>query len=181
MAITIPVEEMEQCKQLMRPAWIVSGLQNDLLSWEKELESAKRRGLKNVVNAIWVLMKERSISVDEAKTVCRSIIRENVSKHLKILEENRTNEDLSTELRRYMEAMQYSLSGNAVWGLICPRYHPSAQFSTCQTPLLGDDEIANTLSSDHQMLLSSTTNIATVKNASKSAITTVCIGQEEVR
>ena len=138
MAITIPQEEMDKCNQLMRPAWIVAGLQNDLFSWEKEYQSAKRLGLKSVVNAIWVLMKEHDINVEEAKDTCRHIIKENVTKYLGVLEETKDNLDLSPDLRRYMEAMQYALSGNAVWSLICPRYHPTAKFNESQLLLMRD-------------------------------------------
>ncbi len=144
MAITIPPEEMDTCRQLMRPAWIVAGLQNDLFSWEKERATATRLGLWNVINAVWVLMKEHSIDVADAKAMCRRIIKENVAAYLSIVEANTGNESLSLGLRRYMDAMKYSLSGNAVWSLICPRYHPTATFNGLQRSLMeangvGDD------------------------------------------
>ena len=144
MGITIPLEETETCKQLMRPAWIVAGLQNDLFSWNKEYESATQLGHKNIMNAIWVLMKEHSIDVEEAKIICRKIIKDNVSKYLDIVKSNKNNTSLSLDLRLYMEAMQYSLSGNAVWSLICPRYHPAAKFNSFQMSLM-DNGIAGTL------------------------------------
>lgn len=136
MAITIPEEEMELCKKLMRPAWTIVGLQNDLFSWEKEYESAKTMGRSNVINAIWVLMGEHSIAVDEAKKLCRKIITENVTEYLQVLKDNKDNTELSLDLRRYMEAMQYSLSGNAVWSLICPRYHLQATYNDFQLSMM---------------------------------------------
>ncbi|KAL9028327.1 MAG: hypothetical protein Q9180_007184, partial [Flavoplaca navasiana] len=144
MAITIPQEEMETCKRLMRPAWIVAGLQNDLFSWEKEHETALRLGRRNVINAIWVLMQEHSISVNDAKDMCRRIIKDNVSEYLNTVESKKDDRSLSSDLRRYMEAMKYSLSGNAVWSLICPRYHPTATFNAFQQSLMRPGVIAGT-------------------------------------
>lgn len=142
MAITIPQEEMETCKELMRPAWIVAGLQNDLFSWEKEHETALRLGRRNVINAIWVLMREHSINVNDAKAMCRRIIKDNVSEYLNTVGSKKDDRSLSSDLRRYMEAMEYSLSGNAVWSLICPRYHPVATFNASQRSLMRPGVIA---------------------------------------
>jgi hypothetical protein len=136
MAITIPEEEMETCERLMRPAWIVLRFQNDLSSWEKEYASATRMGLSNVANANWILMKEHSIDVDSAKELCRGMRKENVTEYQHICQVNKDNTGLSLDLGRYMEALLYSLSGNAVWSLICPRYHPKATFNRYQLAMM---------------------------------------------
>ena len=132
MAITIPEEESELCAQLMRPAWIAAGLTNDLFSWEKEYEAAMRNGQPDVVNAIWVLMGEHSITADQAKELCRQKIKVAVADYLQVIEENCNNTNISLDLRKYIVAMQYSLSGNVVWSLQCPRYHPEAQYNQLQ-------------------------------------------------
>ena len=132
MGITIPEHESELCAKLMRPSWIAAGLTNDLFSWEKEYDAAIRNGHPDVANAIWVLMGEHSITAEEAKLLCREKIKVAVADYLKIIEENRNNPEISLDLRRYIEAMQYSLSGNVVWSLQCPRYHPEAQYNQLQ-------------------------------------------------
>lgn len=132
MGISIPEKEMDLCKRLMRPAWIVAGLTNDLFSWEKEYQASLEHGQTHVVNAIWVLMREHSFTVDQAKDFCKQIIKENVAEYLKTVEETRNDESLSLDLRRYVECMQYSLSGNVVWSLLCPRYHPAASYNESQ-------------------------------------------------
>lgn len=126
MALTIPEEEMEECKQLVQPAFAAISLTNDLFSWEKERDAAKDGGQPHVMNAIWVLMRELCISEDEAKVVCRAKIKESVTEYLVTLRKTRTSHDLSPDLRTYVEAIQYSLSGNLVWSIYCPRYHPEA-------------------------------------------------------
>ena len=132
MAITIPEEEMDLCRRLSRPAWVVAGLQNDLFSWQKEYETSVRNDQSHVVNAIWVLMEEYSITVEEAKELCRLNIKEHVAQFVHNVEEARVNLSYSTELRRYLEAILYSISGNGVWSLYCPRYHPEASFNERQ-------------------------------------------------
>ena len=132
MAITIPEEEMDLCRRLMRPAWIVAGLTNDLFSWQKEYEASIKNGQSHVVNAIWVLTKEHSITVDEAKDLCRQKIKENIADYVRVVKENRNNTDLSLDLRKYIDCMQYSLSGNVVWSRLCPRYHPTASYNELQ-------------------------------------------------
>lgn len=54
---------------------------------------------------VWVMMKEHNIVVDES---------------------------LSLDLRRYVHAMQYSLSGNVAWSLACPRYHAEGEYKKSQ-------------------------------------------------
>ena len=139
MAITIPEEEMDTCRELMRYAWMAVGLTNDLFSWQKEYEASRRNGQTDVVNAIWVLTGEHSISVDEAKELCRSKIKDCVAKYRIVVEETKKRTDLSLDLRKYVEAMQYSLSGNVVWSLLCPRYHAEANYNQLQLSRMKHD------------------------------------------
>lgn len=132
MGITIPEGESELCARLMRPAWIAAGLTNDLFSWAKEHEAAMRNGQPDVVNAIWVLMGEHSITEAQAKKLCREKIKVAVADYLQVIKENCNNTNISLDLRKYIIAMQYSLSGNVVWSLQCPRYHPEAQYNQVQ-------------------------------------------------
>lgn len=132
MAITIPEEEMDLCRRLMRPAWIVAGLTNDLFSWQKEYEASIENGQSHVINAIWVLMREHSITIDEAKDLCRQKIKEHITEYVRVVEENQNNMNLSSDLRKYIDCMQYSLSGNVVWSKLCPRYHPTALYNELQ-------------------------------------------------
>ena len=78
--------------------------------------------------------------------MCRGIIKENVAEYLRVLEENRNNMELSLDLRRYLEAFQYALSGNAIWSAICPRYNPEACFNDFQLSMMRDG-LAKTLQS----------------------------------
>ena len=130
MALIIPEAEMSLCKDLVRSAWAAVGLINDLYSWEKEYEAARKSEQPHIVNAIWVIMRELSISAEEAKVVCREKIEESVAEYLVVVQQARVNPDISSDLRTYVEAIQYSLSGNLVWSVYCPRYHPEASYDS---------------------------------------------------
>lgn len=122
MAITIPDHEYELCMELARPLYIALGLVNDLYSWEKERDAAAEEGQDYVFNAIWVIMNERGIGVDDAKDVCREETMKVMSTYWNNVKAARNNESLSDDLRRYLEALLLSYSGNLVWSIYCPRY-----------------------------------------------------------
>lgn len=122
MAITIPDHEYELCVELARPLYIALGLVNDLYSWEKERDTAAEEGQDYVFNAIWVIMNERRIGVDDAKEVCREETMKVMSTYWNTVKAARNNESLSDDLRRYLEALLLSYSGNLVWSIYCPRY-----------------------------------------------------------
>lgn len=132
LGLHIPEHELELCRELMANAWIAVGLQNDLWSWPKERDAAKLHGKDHVVNAIWVLMQENKTDVDGAMQICRKLIVEYVAKYLKVIEATRNNESISLDLRKYLDAMLYSISGNVVWSLECPRYNPKITFNETQ-------------------------------------------------
>ncbi|KAK2767552.1 hypothetical protein FQN54_003710 [Arachnomyces sp. PD_36] len=130
--LTIPDEEEAISKELMTPALIAASLTNDLFSYEKEYEDAMKAGHPDVVNAIWVMMGEHGISTEEAKLLCRKLIKEEIKKFVRTVEEVKVRTDISADLRKYVEVMQYSLSGNVVWSLQCPRYHKTARYNDLQ-------------------------------------------------
>ncbi|KAI1335897.1 terpenoid synthase [Xylariaceae sp. FL0016] len=131
-AITIPDEEMELCAELVLPAVVAASLTNDLFSYEKELEATQAAGIPHVVNALWVLMGEHNITLDQAKDMCRRRIKAEVSQYISIVKETRYRDDLSSEAKTYIELMQYSVSGNVVWSMQCPRYHKDVQYNERQ-------------------------------------------------
>jgi fusicocca-2,10(14)-diene synthase/ophiobolin F synthase len=116
----------------MSHAWIAVGLQNDIWSWPKERDAARLHGKDHVVNAIWVLMQEHQTDVDGAMQICRKLIVDHVAKYLDVIEANKNDESISLDLRKYLDVMLYSISGNVVWSLECPRYNPDINFNETQ-------------------------------------------------
>jgi hypothetical protein len=123
MGLTIPDEEYNLCSELAKPAYAALGLTNDLYSWEKERKEAKEAGRECVFNAIWVIMKERSVKELEAKVICRAEIKRWISASCLVVEETKDNASLSKDLRTYLEALLYSYVGNLAWSITCPRYN----------------------------------------------------------
>jgi len=123
MALTIPDHEYELCMELARPGYAVLGLTNDLYSWDKEYKDAKKMGQDSVFNAIWVIMREQNCSEEEAKKICGDEIRKYIVEYCRIVDETKQREDLSRDLRAYIEAVMFSITGNLAWSIYCPRYH----------------------------------------------------------
>lgn len=132
MGLRIPDNEIALCRELMADAWIAVALQNDMCSWPKERDHAALKGYDSVINAIWVLMQERNVDAARAEEICRQLTKEHVAKYLRTIEATRHDESLSQDLRKYIEAFQYAISGNVVWSLNCPRYNPSVNFNDDQ-------------------------------------------------
>lgn len=138
MALTIPDKEMDLCKRLGQPAWAALALTNDLYSWEKERDAAEKIGASHVINAIWVIMKEQSMTEFQAQDFCREKIKKYVAEAVRTIEETKTDFDLSSDLRRYIEAMLYSISGNLVWSIYCPRYHPEKAYDNIVLSMMAE-------------------------------------------
>ncbi|KAK7743724.1 hypothetical protein SLS62_010455 [Diatrype stigma] len=131
-AITIPEEEMDMCAKLVLPAVVAASLTNDLFSYEKEYEAARAAGLPDVVNALWVIMGEHNISLQEATAMARLRIKDEVAKYAHTVKETMPRNDISRDTKRYIELMQYSVSGNVIWSLQCPRYHKNIWYNERQ-------------------------------------------------
>ena len=108
------------------PALITASLTNDLYSFEKEREDT------NVQNAVLVVMREHGCSEKKAREICKERIRVEVAKYVRVVKDTRTRTDLSDEVKRYIEVMQYTLSGNVAWSTQCPRYNAGAKFNELQ-------------------------------------------------
>ncbi|PSN59191.1 fusicoccadiene synthase [Corynespora cassiicola Philippines] len=132
MALHIPDHEMDACHKLMEPAWIAVGLANDVFSWPKERDASQRLGRTHVVNAVWVVMQEHGFSQKQADQYCRELAAQYVSQYVDSIRNIKNEESISPDLRTYVEAMQYSISGNVIWSKFCPRYNPEKRFNQTQ-------------------------------------------------
>ena len=134
---------MNLCMELARPGFAALSLANDLFSWAKERDDARRLGQPHVVNAIYVIMREQSISELEAQKFCRAKLEEVVADFVSVVDETKQRLDLSLDLRKYIEAISYSVSGNLVWSLNCPRYHPEARYSDRQLLMMERGQVGD--------------------------------------
>lgn len=115
----------------MTPTWVAASLTNDLFSFQKEYEDAKKIGQPYIVNAVWVLMTEKNIGEGEAKLECRERIKREITKANENADRVKKME-VSEDLKKYLDVLRYSLSGNVVWSLQCPRYHKNIPYNELQ-------------------------------------------------
>lgn len=123
MALTIPDDEIPRLRELTRSCWKVLALQNDLCSYGKEVEVAKSKNASHVVNALWFLMRDHKVGLQKAMHMCKGYIEQCVAEYDQIVAKHRTDETLSKDSRTYLESLRYTISGDAAWSLICPRYN----------------------------------------------------------
>ncbi|KAI9721627.1 MAG: hypothetical protein M1828_005118 [Chrysothrix sp. TS-e1954] len=139
MGLSIPESETDLCHDVSQPAWIALALQNDILSYEKELMAARRRGQIHVTNALWVLMEEQACSLDQARAICKDKIQCLVHDFEMAVMRIQTDTTVSADLKSYLCSLRFALSGNAAWSLICPRYNDSAWPNSLQLAKMGHD------------------------------------------
>jgi ophiobolin F synthase len=108
------------------PALVTASLVNDLFSFEKE------RNDTNVQNAVLVVMREHGCSEEDVREICQERIRVENAKYVRVVRDTRTRTDLSDDVKRYIEVMQYTLSGNVAWSSQCPRYNAGAKWNELQ-------------------------------------------------
>ncbi|KAL2802056.1 Ophiobolin F synthase [Aspergillus granulosus] len=125
-AITVPEEEEEERRTLLEPAVIACLMTNDLFSYEKEKYD------NNPQNAVKVIMKIHKCSEEEAKNMCKERVRVECRKYARTVKETLARTDISLDLKRYIEIMQYTVSGNWAWSTQCPRYHKDAKWNELQ-------------------------------------------------
>ncbi|KAL1876932.1 hypothetical protein Daus18300_002538 [Diaporthe australafricana] len=123
MALTIPAEDKDAVFNLTRPVWAAAALTNDVQSWEKEDRLFQKDEKTDMTNGVWILMREHSIGVEEAKRRILEKAKEHVAVFVKTLSQLHSRLDLSHDSRLFVEAMQYMVSGNLLWGISTPRYH----------------------------------------------------------
>lgn len=127
MALTVPDHELSLVRELTRPCWVVLALQNDICSWQKEEAAAKLKGASHIVNALWYLMRDYHLTLEEAKSSCITHIETYIGIYetavCKVLNDDYWSKDSKT----YMEALLYTISGDAIWSLICPRYNETTK------------------------------------------------------
>lgn len=132
MGLCIPQNEESLCVDLCRPAWVAAALCNDLYSWDRELKRAQDLGQAEVMNALWVLTHQNGSSINDAKAACRTMIKDSVTQFLQVVHETKCRTDVSNDLKVYVEALQYFVSGNLAWSLTCPKYHEEIDFNEQQ-------------------------------------------------
>ncbi|KAM3483505.1 hypothetical protein MY8738_003048 [Beauveria namnaoensis] len=126
-ALTIPDDEADQVEQLLMPALATASLTNDLFSFEKERDDT------NVQNGVLVVMKEHGCTEEAAREILKERIRIECAKYVRNVKDVSARTDLSLDTKKYIETIQYTLSGNLAWSTQCLRYHRNIKPNESQT------------------------------------------------
>jgi hypothetical protein len=70
LALTIFDGEMALVREVARHAYTTLIFSNDYFSWQKEYNDYRRDPSGSMANAIWIIMNQYSVDVDEAESMC---------------------------------------------------------------------------------------------------------------
>ncbi|KAL8776198.1 MAG: hypothetical protein Q9203_006508 [Teloschistes exilis] len=98
---------------------------NDIYSWEKELKAAQtgHREGSALCSAVKVVAEECNLNFDAAKRVLWAMAREWETTHDELAAEVlAAPQGVSENLRRYIQGLEYQMSGNELWSKTTLRY-----------------------------------------------------------
>ena len=131
MALTISEDEKELMRPVAAPAYACIALANDFFSWQKEYDDFTYQSKSHyMVNAIWILMQEHSITIEKAKQTLREKVAEYLQAFLRLKARFQSSKVVSSDAGRYLSAIELFLSGNVGWSQFCPRYGFSENIAT---------------------------------------------------
>ncbi|KAJ5139222.1 Aristolochene synthase [Penicillium bovifimosum] len=96
---------------------------NDIYSWEKELAQSRKSSEEGSVlcSAVKVMADNAGLSIDPARRVLWSMVREWEAKH-ELLCAMLYTKDSTDAKGLYLKGLQYQMSGNELWSRTTPRY-----------------------------------------------------------
>ncbi|KAK4104428.1 terpenoid synthase [Parathielavia hyrcaniae] len=160
MGLHIPEDQQKTCLELSRPFWLQFSLANDCHSWDHEQKAAKVRHVDGdagdafVPNAIWVSMHRHAMTSEQAQAACRIKAKEYADEYLQVIESLPCRGDLCQDAKFLLDALQFGMSGNVVWGLQAPRYRGEREYFTpSQLEIIkeldSDETVGQELDSEH--------------------------------
>jgi hypothetical protein len=98
-------------------------LTNDYYSWGKELKQYVDHGnKKKLLNAVYILVKQHDIDIDEAKKLLKEEIVGQEKAYLEAKEQFIAQKSPSPAILGFFELLDLLVAGNMLWSAICPRY-----------------------------------------------------------
>jgi hypothetical protein len=129
MGMTLTDEEDEQLSNIIWPCYASLALANDYFSFEKEWDEAQLPAAAEPVNAVWLYMKWTGADIATAKQLVREAANKYERQFLELSEKFKSdNAPVPEKLTIYLYALAHQISGNVVWSLNCPRYHPNFRY-----------------------------------------------------
>lgn len=134
MGITLTQEENQVLATIIPACYSSLALANDYFSFDREWEDSTSNNNKPI-NAVWLFMQWQGLGVSAAKQMVRESAKFCERRFLDLSSEHRAlHEPISQKLDLYLKGLSYQVSGNVIWSLNCPRYHPN--FAMIRTSVL---------------------------------------------
>lgn len=134
MGILPTPEESKITYPIIRPCYAALGLANDYFSFDVEWEGYQQEQTsdkpqddkKAMTNLVWLFMHWRNVGIPEAKAMVRHVVNQYEQEFLQKMDAFLTTGEGkgNVKLKDYLTAQAYQVSGDVVWSLRCPRYHP---------------------------------------------------------
>ncbi|KAK4100847.1 terpenoid synthase [Parathielavia hyrcaniae] len=131
MGMILTREEDARLAHVVRPCYASLALANDYFSFDREwAEAQSKPGAAKPINAVWLYMRWCGVSPEEAKRLVVEAANRYETRFRELCERLRRDDKnpLDPKLERYLRALSYEISGNVVWSLNCPRYHPEYRY-----------------------------------------------------
>jgi hypothetical protein len=108
MGMTLSPAERKEVDSIVHPCFAALGLANDYFSFDREYTEFR----------------------ESAKDMVKNATKWYEDEFLHLCEEYRTShQPTPAKMDRYLEGLAHQVSGNVVWSLNCPRYHPSFRYN----------------------------------------------------
>ena len=124
MSLNLSAEELGSVAGIERNVGYQISIVNDIYSYEKEVlaaQTAHQEGGK-ICNAVQILAEEVHISVGSSKQLLWSICREWERTHEDLVSQQKSQE-CGEQVMRYVEGLEFHMSGNELWSKSTQRYH----------------------------------------------------------
>jgi hypothetical protein len=128
MGMTLTTEEDELVADIVRPCYASLALANDYFSFDREWQEAQEEGASKPLNAVYLYMKWQGVTIAEAKQHVRKATNHFEKQFLELCDRFRQAHPGADKLSTYLQCLSYQVSGNVVWSLNCPRYHPEYRY-----------------------------------------------------
>ncbi|KAK4185022.1 isoprenoid synthase domain-containing protein [Podospora australis] len=134
MGMTLTEEEDTLLAPLIRPCYASLALANDYFSFDREWEEiqSKPGASQKLLNAVWLYMKWNGVEAEVAKRRTREACNRYEQQYLDNIERFRrehASDPNFEKLDRYLRGLAQQVSGNVIWSLNCPRYHPDQRYN----------------------------------------------------
>ncbi|KIJ52299.1 hypothetical protein M422DRAFT_156173 [Sphaerobolus stellatus SS14] len=129
MDIHLTEEEYQSVKDFEWTLGGVLALTNDYFSWKKE----KYQSTDRIRNAVPLLMRQYALQEPQARLLLKGIIidEEEKAKRMRMELERKWGDQMSEDLKKYIEALELYSGGNCYWSATCPRYNkPQEEIDT---------------------------------------------------